>query len=91
MNFLFCGERTHLHMYRQIKSHFCGERCCCELLKWFEWYAQEPFFLFRSNFRLKNAPYYVGFQNERHKMAQIPCDISVYPWGGTEICDSREA
>lgn len=49
------------------------------------------FFYFAQISVSRNAPYYVGFQNERHKMAQIPCDISVHPWGGTEICDSREA
>lgn len=48
------------------------------------------FFYFAQIPVSKNAPYYVGFQNERHKKAQIPCDISARLWGGTEICDFRE-
>lgn len=49
------------------------------------------FFYFAQIFVTKIMAYYLGFQNERHKMAQIPCDISARSWGGTEICDSREA
>lgn len=48
------------------------------------------FFYFAQIPVTKNALYYVGFQNERHKMTQIPCNISVCSWGGMEICDSRE-
>lgn len=32
----------------------------------------------------------LAFRMKGHKMAQIPCNISVRSWGGTEIRDSRE-
>ena len=36
-------------------------------------------------------PIVLAFRMKCYKKVQIPCDISARSWGGTEICDSREA